>query len=60
MRLIKYNSQLHIVNLDHLALGVGAKYLLCLEDDLNKSLIAKAWKRKMPKLLRSDEAIVEF
>ena len=60
MRTIVYNSSLHIVNLDHLAHGVGAKFLLCLDDDNNRQLIAKSWKRKTPKQLRNDEVLVIF
>ena len=62
MRTIKYTPQLHIVNLNQLAAGVGAKYLLCLDDDVNKVLIAKEWRRKnkTPLTNINGQVLVEF
>lgn len=62
MRTIKYNPQLHIVNLQQLAAGIGAKYLLCIDDDIHKSLIAVEWRRtnKKPLVDIDKQVLVEF
>ena len=57
-RRIKYSNLLHITNLDCLAHGSGARFLLCIEG--KDTLIAKQWKRKEPAKIMTNEVLVEF
>jgi hypothetical protein len=57
--IIQYSKAMKITNTAHLSRGTGAKYLLVIkgEDDV---LIAKAWKRTLPKRIKSTEILIKF
>ena len=59
MKVIQYNKDLLITNLDQLPHGVGAKYLEVLPDNIHGVLIAKQWRRVIVKD-NTDTVLVKF
>ena len=58
-QIIPYSKDLKITNTDSMPKGVGARYILAVKGE-NGELVAKQWKRDIPKQMSNVEVLVDF
>lgn len=61
-KIIDYNPQILVTNLEQLPKGTGSRFLLTIEGiyEQPKEYIAKRWLRKLPEHTNRGEAIIRF
>lgn len=60
MKIINYESDVIIKNMESLPRGLNCRYLRCIHGLEDGEFVAKSWHRKLPDDVKENEVIVVF